>query len=134
MVLQEGGSIYDSELTIGNLKVGKYTWIDPSTLLVGSVCLTIGENWAICSEVKIYTHDKVPWATSGGKMQLVKAKVQIGSRCFIRPNVIVGKGVQIGDGCVIGSNSFVDKDIPSEKKFWGTPKRAKLDQLNCHKI
>jgi len=129
----EGSSIYDSALVIGNVKVGRNTWIGPFTLLDGSGGLTIGENCSISAGVQIYTHDTVTWATSGGKMPPVKAPVQIGSRCFIGPNVIVGKGVQIGDGCVIGANSFVNKDIPSGVKAWGTPARAQLDPLNCHK-
>ena len=129
----EGSSIYDSALVIGNVKVGKNTWIGPFTLLDGSGGLTIGENCSISAGVQIYSHDTVSWATSGGKMPPLQAPVQIGNRCFIGPNVIIGKGVQIGDGCVIGANSFVNKDIPSGMKAWGTPARTQLDLLNRHK-
>jgi acetyltransferase-like isoleucine patch superfamily enzyme len=32
-------------------------------------------------------------------------------------------GVTIGRGSIIGANSFVNKDIPSGVKAWGTPAR-----------
>lgn len=129
----EGCSIYDSALVLGDVKVGKNTWIGPFTLLDGSGGLTIGENCSISAGVQIYTHETVSWATSGGKTPPAQAPVQIGNRCFIGPNVIIGKGVQIGDGCVIGANSFVNTDIPSGMKAWGTPARVLMDIANHHK-
>ena len=120
----EGSSIYDSTLVLGEVKVGSNTWIGPFTVLDGSGGLEIGDNCSISAGVQIYTHDTVTWAISGGIQQSERAPVHIGSRCYIGPNVVISKGVTIGDGCVIGANSFVNHDIPSGTKAWGTPVRC----------
>ena len=61
----EGTSIYDSALVIGDVQVGRNTWIGPFTVLDGSGGLTIGSNCSISSGVQIYSHDSVAWAISG---------------------------------------------------------------------
>jgi acetyltransferase-like isoleucine patch superfamily enzyme len=120
----EGTSIYDSSLVLGDVKVGKNTWIGPFTILDGSGGLTIGDTCSISAGVQVYSHDSVKWATSGGVSPAERAPVHIGSRCYIGPNAIISKGVTIGDGCVIGANSFVNRDIPPNTKAWGTPIRC----------
>ena len=120
----EGTSIYDSALVLGNVSVGTNTWIGPYTLLDGSGGLVIGDYCSISAGVQIYTHDTVKWATSGGVHQPEQAPVHVGCRCYIGPNCVISKGVTIGDGCVIGANSFVNRDIPSGMKAWGTPARC----------
>lgn len=120
----EGSSIYDSSLVLGDVQVGKNTWIGPFTVLDGSGHLVIGDNCSISAGVQIYTHDTVAWATSGGTESVERSPVSIGSCCYIGPNSIISKGITIGDGCVIGANSFVNTDIPSGSKAWGTPARV----------
>lgn len=117
----DGSSIYDSALVLGQVEVGKNTWIGPFTVLDGSGGLEIGDTCSISAGVQIYTHDTVAWATSGGIASVAKAPVRIGNNCYIGPNVIISKGVSIGDGCIIGANSFVNKSIPSKMRAWGTP-------------
>jgi acetyltransferase-like isoleucine patch superfamily enzyme len=119
----EGTSIYDSALVLGDVRVGKNTWIGPFTVLDGSGGLEIGDNCSISAGVQIYTHDTVAWATSGGEHPPERLPVRIGNRCYIGPNAVITKGVSIGDGCIIGANSLVNKDIPDGKKAWGTPAR-----------
>lgn len=120
----EGSSIYDSSVVLGQVAVGKHTWIGPFTVLDGSGGLTIGDYCSISAGVQIYTHDTVKWATSGGVAQPERAQVQIGDYSYIGPNVVVSKGVSIGEGCVIGANSFVNQNIPEKTKAWGTPARC----------
>ncbi|MBU1962828.1 MAG: acyltransferase [Gammaproteobacteria bacterium] len=120
----EGVSIYDSALVLGDVAVGRNTWIGPFTVLDGSGGLEIGEYCSISAGVQIYTHDTVMWAVSGGVHSPERAPVRIGNRCYIGPNVVISKGVTIGDGCVIGANSFVNQDIPSGMRAWGTPARC----------
>ena len=117
----EGASIYDSSLVLGAVRVGKNTWIGPFTVLDGSGGLQIGDDCSISAGVQIYTHDTVDWAISGGVAAIHRSPVSIGNRVYIGPNTIVSRGVTIGDGCVIGANSFVNSDIPSGVKAWGTP-------------
>ncbi len=120
----EGSSIYDSALVIGDVKVGKNTWIGPFTVLDGSGGLVIGEFCSISAGVQIYTHDTVKWALSGGIETPERAQVHIGNRCYIGPNVIISKGVTIGDGSVIGANSLVNRNIPANTRAWGTPAKC----------
>jgi acetyltransferase-like isoleucine patch superfamily enzyme len=120
----EGSSIYDSALVLGDVMVGKYTWIGPFTVLDGSGCpLVVGDCCSISAGVQIYTHDTVEWAVSGGNVAASKSPVKLGSRCYVGPNVIISRGVTVGDGCVIGANSFVNSDLPAGAKAWGTPAR-----------
>lgn len=120
----EGSSIYDSTLVLGDVFVGKNTWIGPFTVLDGSGGLRIGDNCSISAGVQIYTHDTVQWAISNGIAKPEHAATRIGDCCYIGPNTIISKGVVIGDGCIIGANSFVNRDIPNGKKAWGTPCRS----------
>lgn len=118
---EEGSSVYDSVLVLGDVKVGKNTWVGPFSILDGSGGLQIGEYCSISAGVQIYSHDTVEWAVSGGQQEAKREATKIGDRCFIGPSTIVGKGVTIGDGCVIGANSLVLTDLPAGVKAFGSP-------------
>lgn len=117
----EGTSIYDNSIVIGNVKVGKNTWIGPYTILDGSGNLTIGNNCSISAAVQIYTHDTVKWAISGGSELYEYLPVKIGNNCYIGPNVIISKGVTLGDCCIVGANSFVNQSFNNNSKIAGNP-------------
>ena len=76
----EGSSIYDSSLVLGNVQVGKNTWIGPFTVLDGSGGLEIGDNCSISAGVQIYTHNTVAWATSGGTAPVSRAPVHVSEK------------------------------------------------------
>lgn len=117
----EKTSIYDSSIVLGNVKVGKNTWIGPFTILDGSGGLEIGSNCSISAGVQIYSHDSVNWATSGGKKEYEYGSVKIGDNCYIGPNAIISRGITIGSGTVIGANSFVNKSFPDNSRIAGNP-------------
>lgn len=117
----EGTSIYDNVLVIGQVKVGKNTWIGPNVILDGSGNLEIGSNCSIAAGVQIYTHDSVDWAISGGKEKYSYAQTCIGDNCYIGPNSVIAKGTKIGSGSIIGTGTFVNQDIPSDAKAYGMP-------------
>lgn len=119
----EGTSIYDSSLVIGNVTVGRGTWIGPFTVLDGSGGLTIGSYCSISAGVQVYTHNSVQWAISGGEANYPQAPTSIGDNCYIGPQTIISMGVTIGDGCVIGAQSLVLEDIPPGSKACGSPCR-----------
>lgn len=120
----EGTSIYDSVLVLGDVRVGRNTWIGPFVVLDGSGGLTIGSNCSVSAGVQLYSHDTVRWAVSGGAAAPERAPTSIGDNCYIGPNTVVAKGVRIGDGCVVGANSLVLHDIAAGSKAWGTPCRV----------
>jgi acetyltransferase-like isoleucine patch superfamily enzyme len=120
----EGTSIYDSSLVLGDVKVGKGTWIGPFTVLDGSGGLTVGDHCSISAGVHLYTHDTVRRALSGGTAEIERQPTSIGSRCYIGPHTVVVKGVTIGDGSVIGANSLVLEDIPAGSRAHGNPCRV----------
>ncbi|MCL2146389.1 MAG: acyltransferase [Synergistaceae bacterium] len=118
----EGTSIYDSSLVLGDVKVGKNTWIGPQTILDGySAPLTIGDYCSISSGVQIYTHSTVKWSITGGIHKNESAPVSIGSNVYIGPQTIISKGVSIGNRVIIGACSYVDKPIPDFSVAWGQP-------------
>lgn len=119
----EGTSIYDSVLVLGEVQVGRNTWIGPFVVLDGSGGLQIGSNCSIAAGVQVYSHDTVRWAVSGGAEGPQRAPTRIGSNCYIGPNTVVAKGVTIGDGCIVGANSLVLRDLPAGSKAFGTPCR-----------
>ena len=118
-------SVYDNVLVLGNVKVGRNSWIGPNVILDGSGGLKIGSNCSISAGVQIYSHDSVKWAISSGKEGYEYAKTIIEDNCYIAPNVIIAKGVTIGEGSIIGANSFVNRDIPTNSKAYGSPLKIK---------
>lgn len=128
---EDGVSIYDSSLVLGDVSVGRDTWIGPFTVLDGSGgSLRIGSNCSISAGVHIYTHDSVRWATSGGKERIEGAPTVIGSNCYIGPHAVIAKGITIGNGAVIGASSVVLYDVPSGGKVAGIPARSIIDEKN----
>jgi acetyltransferase-like isoleucine patch superfamily enzyme len=117
----EGTTIYDSSLVIGDVKVGKNTWIGPFTILDGSGGLEIGDNCNIASGAQIYSHETVSWVLSKGRMEYSRAKTIIGDCCYIGPNTVVSMGIKIGNRCLIGANSLVTSDLDDYSIAAGSP-------------
>lgn len=120
----DGASVYDSVLVLGDVRVGRETWIGPFVVLDGSGGLEIGSHCSISAGVQIYSHDSVRWAISGGTAPYERARTTIGDRCYVGPNTVVAKGVAIGDGCIIGANSLVLHDVPAGSRAFGSPCRV----------
>ena len=119
-----GSTCYDNVLILGDVQVGKNTWIGPNVILDGSGGLVIGDNCSISAGVHIYTHDTVEWATSMGEKAAEYAPTAIGSGVYIGPNSVVQKGVTVGDRAVIGAMSFVNKPVPADARAWGQPAKV----------
>ena len=120
----EGTTCYDNVLILGDVLVGRNTWIGPNVILDGSGGkLVIGDFCSISAGVQIYTHNTVEWSTSFGEKPIAKSATRIGNGVYIGPNSVIAMGVTIGDTAVIGALSLVNSDIPAGAKAWGTPAR-----------
>jgi acetyltransferase-like isoleucine patch superfamily enzyme len=119
----EGSSCYDNVLVLGEVKVGRQTWIGPNVVLDGSGGLEIGDYCSISAGVQIYTHHTVAWATSMGQAEVERSPTRIGSGVYVGPNTVIAMGVTIGDRTVIGAMSLVNRDVPSGARAWGVPAR-----------
>ena len=120
----EGSSCYDNVLVIGDVKVGRNTWIGPNVILDGSGGLEIGDHCSISAGVHIYTHHTVARSTSLGEKPVDRAPVKIGHGVYIGPQSVIEKGVTLGDKCVVGALSLVNRDVPAGSRVWGVPARV----------
>lgn len=114
----KGTSVYDNVLIIGNVKVGKNTWIGPNCILDGSGNLEIGDNCSISAGVQIYTHNSMQKTITLGSEKIKKKKTVIGNNVYIGPNSVLTMGLKIEDRAVIGALSYVDKNIKKGSKFF----------------
>jgi acetyltransferase-like isoleucine patch superfamily enzyme len=117
----EGTTCYDNVVILGDVKIGKNTWIGPNVILDGSGGLEIGDSCSISAGVQIYSHDSVMHALTNGREPMAHSKTFIGSSVYIGPNSVIQRGVEIGDRVIIGAMSFVNQNIPSGSKAWGNP-------------
>jgi acetyltransferase-like isoleucine patch superfamily enzyme len=116
-------TIYDSATVIGDVKIGENVWIGPHCMIDGTGGLTIGHHCDISVGVKIFTHDTVKRALTGGKHSTEFAPVVIGDCCFIGTDTVILKGVTLGDHCLVGANSLVNKGFPANSIIAGVPAR-----------
>lgn len=114
-------TIYNSTILIGDVEIGKETWIGPFCSLDGGGGLRIGEYCSISAGCQIVSHDSVKWALSGGQCKYDYASVEIGNCCFIGTNSVITKGVRIGNNCLIAACSVVTKDVPPFTIVGGVP-------------
>ncbi len=117
----ENSSCYNNVLIIGDVKVGKNTWIGPNVILDGSGGLTIGDFCSISAGAQIYTHDSVKWSNSLGKKYKEYGGVTIGNGVYIGPQAVIQRNTHIGDFATIGAMSFVNKNVPPNSKAYGIP-------------
>lgn len=120
----EGTSCYDNVLVLGNVKVGKNTWIGPNVILDGSGDLEIGDFVSVSAGVQIYTHHTVAWSVSLGNEPVKRMPTRIGNGVYIGPNSVIQMGVSVGDRAVIGAMSFVNTDVPAGARYFGVPAKA----------
>jgi acetyltransferase-like isoleucine patch superfamily enzyme len=120
----EGSSCYNNVLILGDVRVGKNTWIGPNVILDGSGGLEIGDFCSISAGTQIYSHHTVQWSNTLGVAEISRKPTRIGSGVYIGPNAIVQMGVHIGDRAIIGAMAFVNRDVPPGARCYGIPARV----------
>jgi acetyltransferase-like isoleucine patch superfamily enzyme len=120
----EGTTCYDSVLILGDVRVGKHSWIGPNVVLDGTGGLEIGDFVSISAGVQIYSHSSVIWSQSlGSHTNLESAPTRIGNGVYIGPNAVIQMGITVGEQAIIGALSFVNQDVPSNARAYGVPAR-----------
>ncbi len=95
--------------TLGNnVEIGSFTVIDAK------------EGVTIEDDVKIgWSCSILSYSTIDDK----KGKVILKKRCKIGANSVILPGIIIGENATVGANSFVNKNIPSNETWVGSPAR-----------
>ena len=119
----EGSSCYNNVLILGDVRVGRNTWIGPNVVLDGSGGLEVGDFVSVSAGVQIYTHHTVEWSVTRGEAPVRTAPTRIGNGVYIGPNTVIQMGVTVGDGAVIGAMSFVNRDVLPGTRVFGVPAR-----------
>lgn len=52
---------------------------------------------------------------------MIRGEIIIGNNVWIGANCTINMGVTIGDNSIIGANSFVNKDVPPNTVYGGSP-------------
>src|SRR3989339_530670 len=72
-------------------------------------------------EIASIDHD---YCVKDMKKTVIKKPVIIGSGVWIGSHSFIFPGVKIGDGAVIGANTLVNKNVPDNAIFYGSPGRV----------
>jgi len=54
---------------------------------------------------------------------MIRGEIKIGNNVWIGANCTINIGITIGDNAIIGANSFVNKDVPANTVWAGSPIR-----------
>ncbi|MEZ4798574.1 MAG: DapH/DapD/GlmU-related protein [Flavobacteriales bacterium] len=111
-----------------NTKIGQNCYVDSKVSSSGDVIVgdnvtlrydtilargcRVGDNTYICP--RVMTNN-----LNTGHEQIGGAK--IGKNCFIGTNTVFQHGINIGDNVITGAMSFVNKDIPENEIWIGSP-------------
>ena len=122
----------------GRIEIGGRVYIGDGTILSAAEEIVIGAATLLAHGVQIFDNDSHPidakereehfrmilGLAPPGPLNIGKAPVRIGERCWIGLNSIVMKGVTIGTDSIIASGSIVVNDIPSGVIAAGNPARV----------
>lgn len=96
--------------TSGNCKIGNNVTLRYDTIIARGC--EIGDNTYVCPRVMTNNLDNEGEQIGGAKVE---------KDCFIGTNTILHHGITIGEGSVTGSMSFVNKNIPANEIWIGSP-------------
>jgi acetyltransferase-like isoleucine patch superfamily enzyme len=140
----EGTSVYDECLILGDVKLGRHSWVGPYTILDASQApLTIGDYVDIGAGAHLYTHNTIERALTGHKAPMFTKATTIGNCCFIAPQSIIAPGTVLGDHCFVAAGSYVEGTFAPFSYIAGNPakrvgvvevsgNRARIRRFSAH--
>lgn len=103
------------------ISIGEKTFINMNVTMLDGAKITIGNNVLIGPNTQFYcaSHDlnylnRRNWET-------ICDPITIEDDVWIGGNVVINQGVTIGARAVIAANSVVNKDVPADSLYGGTP-------------
>lgn len=109
---------------VHKVKIGKYTQLNPFTVIYGGTGVTVGDNVMIAPHCMIasgnhdYKQTSYPMRFAG---TLSKGPIIIEDNVWIGANCTIVDGVRIGKESVIAANSVVVKDVEPWSIMSGVP-------------
>jgi len=109
-------------LNHNNLKLGENTQVGSYTVIDANKGVEIEDEVKIGFSCVIISYSSID--DKGGKV-ILKKNCKIGSGAIIMP------GITVGENAVVGANSFVNKDVPPNEVWVGTPAKfmKRLDSI-----
>ena len=97
-----------------HLKLGKHTDIGAFTLLDCSEGMVIEDYVKIGSHCALYSRTDI---------DNKKGVVTLKKNCGIGSHSVIMPGVTVGENAIVGAMSFVNKDVPANEVWVGSPAR-----------
>lgn len=104
--------------TSGDCKIGNNVTIRYDSIIARG-CL-IEDGTYICPRVMTNNLDSAMGAIGGA---------HIGENCFIGTNSVLHHGIKLGANVITGSMSFINKDIPENEIWLGSPAKKYKDNI-----
>ncbi len=102
--------------------VGARTTVGYHTFIFASSGIAVGSDCLIAPFVYLVDSDhEIALGTPINQQPNSSAPIKIGNGVWLATGVKVLKGVNIGDGAVVAANSVVNRDIPPNEIWAGTP-------------
>ena len=105
------------------LRIGENSWLGNNTFIEANKSIIIGDNVLIAPNCYI-TDSSHGYSDRDKNIKDQKGIydcVKIGDNVWVGTNSVILKGVTIGDGAIIAANSVVNKDVPKNVIFGGSP-------------
>lgn len=122
--INEGASIQDRCIILGDVEIGKYCTFAPNVYISSG-----RHNYNFKPEFYIRDQDTMILKNPDLAKKNSK-KVIIEDDCWLGINVVVMSGVRIGKGSVIGANSVVTKNVDPYSVMVGGPARLMKKRLD----
>lgn len=104
----------------GNITIEDNVYINSGCVFLDNELITIGQDSLIGPNVTLstVTHPVSPESRNDA---VIKKPIILGENVWLGAGVVVLPGVSIGDNSVVAANSVVNKDIPANCLYAGSP-------------
>ena len=125
--------------TGGRIDIGRFVYIGDGVILSAHERISVGDATLLAHGVQVFDNDSHPTHAFQREVQfrrmlgdksvhvplnIGKAPVVIGRRCWIGLGSLVLKGVTIGDNTIVAAHSVVTSDLPAGVVAAGNPART----------